>query len=121
MPRRVHICPIDGTGTDDDPFRARVYGRNHGMLAIDGSVGYAVVIVDTEDHKPLIDDTEVDNPPEAPLDVTIGSLKKPDQRTVEKIAEKRGITVSLDITMREFIARLARRIDPDFDQRIWSL
>lgn len=119
MPRRIHICPVDGTGTDSDPFRARTYGRDHSTLGISPGIGYAVCVVDAVDHAPLDADAAIDSFPLRMLATPLSELTAAQRTRLQSMAARRGISLVGASNLREVVLRLAKRIDPDFDTRAW--
>ncbi len=119
MPRRIHICPVDGSGTDDDPYRARTHGRDHSTLGIDHVAGVAVCVVDADDHGPLEADPDVDSFPARALTTKLSSLTPSQRQALGRMANRRGIAFTDAGDLRELVRRVAKRLDPDFDQRTW--
>jgi hypothetical protein len=126
MARRWYLCPVVGTGTEDDSYRAKVadFGVNH--IAVipskpDGTprFGWCLVKVNAASFAALDADADLDGFPLVSLDATVASLPAGARTRLRAALERRGIDTS-DVTgstpLRAILRRLGRLLDDRFDE-----
>jgi hypothetical protein len=111
MTRRIHVCPVDGSGTEEDPYRARVFGCDHSTLGISHLVGFAVCVVDADDHSPFDADPAIDSLPPVALTTRLASLTATQRQRLGRMATRRGVVIGDAEDLREVVRRLSSRAD----------
>lgn len=119
--KRWYISQIVGTGTDTDPYRAKVGGsaliKGHSAIIPTGANGvplynWALVLVEAADHSLLMSDSGNEILPNKQL----GAVFNSSERALIKAALSRwGLPAALidnAVTYRGFIRALAQRLDP---------
>ncbi len=126
MSKRWYISPIIGTGTDDDPYRAKVAN----VAGIAGYVAHiptdsagvpvsdwALVLVSAADHSLITSDPDVDVLPNRALDTVPTNSERTLVRAVLARRSVHRQTIDTALTFREFLRALGRQFDDTFDER----
>lgn len=120
MPRRVYLSKIVGSGTEDDPFRAKVadHGAAHGATIpsqADGTPAstWALLIAEATSLDSVDGDADNDGLPQTAADATLtGKERKDAQRVLDKWGAP--VTVAQGDTLRSVVERTGRALDPDY-------
>lgn len=124
MARRFYLAPVIGTGTEADPYRAKVPpGTNHAALIRvlpNGTIVLPWCIVRVaravDDFTDIDADTDLDGWPLFPLDTRVNQLSVTQRNRLRTALERRGIDTS-DVagttTLRTILRRVAKLLQPD--------
>lgn len=124
--KRWYISPIVGTGTDDDPYRAKVGSaaqiKGHSAVIPTDAQGvplfnFALVIVNADDHSLLTSDSDNDVLPNRAFN---GTLSKPERALIKAALTRRGLPtkwVDNVATFGELLRTMGRFLDAQFDER----
>jgi len=121
--KRWYISPIIGTGTEDDPYRAKVGSatliRGHSAVIptdVNGAplFNFALVIVSADDHAPLIADSDNDVFPNRTLGDSLTSVER---SLIKGVLDRRGLPskwVDNVSTFGELLRTIGRFLDANF-------
>lgn len=125
MAKRWFICPVIGTGTAADPWRAKAADLNVNHVSVwpskpDGSpaLNWCLVKVSAADFTQLDADAAVDGWPNASLDTTVAQLPPAVRTRLAAALTKRGIDTSAvtgSTPLRAILKRIGKALEIDFD------
>jgi len=99
MAKRYYISPIIGDGTETNPYRAKVSDHGKpwvGVIPTDETgkpiKDWALVLVDTANHKPIVDDNAIDALPDVSLDVKLSAIGSSERGKMASALAGRGIS-----------------------------
>lgn len=126
MAKRWFICPVVGTGTSDDPWRAKAHDLNVNCTAVipsnpDGSpqFNWCLVKVAAIDFTALAADGTIDAWPNVSLDTTVNQLPAAVRNRLKTALTNRGIDTS-DLTgatpLRLILRRIGRSMQSSFHE-----
>ncbi len=124
--KRYAICPVIGSGAEDDPYRAKVPTSMNHVAVIpshpDGTPRWpwALVEVAGADLSALDADAEVDAFPIVSAETLLSSLSKPVQNRIRDVLQRRGVgfTFVPDYTVVDLIAAIGAYLDAGQFSRI---
>jgi len=126
MARRYYVCKIIGDGTETNPYRPKVADYPVSWVVVLGSnpdgspkKAWALVLVNTVNHDPLLADNQIFGMPDATLDSTWGALNTPTRNQVTSALQAEGIDTSWiknATLIREIIRYIGREQEPDFSE-----
>lgn len=124
--KRYYLSPIVGTGQKDDPYRALVanYRVNHSAIIPTGFDGrptstWALCIVETNNHVPLLTDASLSVLPDFPKDARMSAMGMGAKNQAAAALAKFNVTVDLDPSSkayREVLRDVGRRLEPSFHE-----
>jgi len=125
--KRYYLSPIVGTGQKDDPYRALVanYRVNHSAIIPIGFDGrptstWALCIVETNNHVPLLTDASLSVLPDFPADARLSAMGIEARAQAENALQKFGISTGLldpsSKSLRETIRSIGKLLDPAFHE-----
>lgn len=126
MARRYYISRVVGDGTDGDPYRAKIadYGVAHVAIIASGPDGHpsrpwALCLVNTTNHAPLVADSDLRAIPVSALDNTLGSLTPQQRQFLRDMVEELGLDtseVTAQTTLRQLLRYIGRTLEGAFDE-----
>lgn len=113
--RRYYLCPIDGTGSESDPYRLRVsdYYGSHVAVFKPGA-GWGIAMVSDPDHSASLSDPEIHQFPDVPLDTRISDLPAETAARIEAFLVGYGIS-TVGATLRSVLVDFSTLMDGNFD------
>jgi len=132
MATRIYLASIVGTGSDDDPYRAKLPpGTDHVAVITSGADGHpqmpwclVMVARSRSDWSDLDDDPDLDRWPTVSLGTRGRDLPDSDQQSLAAALSRRGLAaddVGTDSTLREILLRVGRSLDASFDDRRFAI
>lgn len=119
---RWFLCPVIGSGTEADPYRAKVadLGVDHSAMIPSRADGtprflWCIVAVDTASFTALDTDTDLDGIPDISLSTELRDLSAAARNRLQTALSKRGIDttgITLSTTVGQVLLRVMRTLDP---------
>jgi hypothetical protein len=129
--KRFYISPVVGTGTKDDPYRAKIAGTGHPYAAIipsnpDGTPAstWCLVIAGGANHTDLDADGEIDKFPDITLDATLGTLTANERNRVLNFLSNKGVDtqgLNTSSTFRVVLERVGAHLEPRFSTNAFDV
>lgn len=124
--RRYYVCPVIGDGTEFNAYRPKVeqYNVNWvGLVAqnLDGTLkrNWSLVLVNTIDHTPLLNDPEIRAIPQSALDNTLDSLSANQRSFLKDLLTELGLDSSQatpKTTLRQVLRYLGKNLEQSFSE-----
>lgn len=130
MSQRWYIAPIVGSGTEADPYRAKVANSagisGHTAHIPTDSAGvpvsaWALVLVNAADHSLLTSDPDLDVLPDQALDTV---LTNSERALIRAALARRNVprkVIDIALTYRDFLRALGRQFDDRFTEQGMSV
>jgi hypothetical protein len=122
--KRYYLCPVIGSGTIGDPYRAGVSGRGGSYVAViptgpDGRplFPWALALVAATDHRPLTGDASLGPLPDVSLDLRMSAMSQSAKAALDAALAKFGVDLTLLVQndgYREFVRSLGQALDAGF-------
>lgn len=129
MSRRFYVCPIIGTGTITDPYRAAITDavrtqNRAGSVAVirsnpDGTpvFPWTLCVAAAPNHVAITNVQGVEGIPDITLDSTLGTMQSSARNRILNFLTNKGVDTSgitTSSTLAELLTRVGRHLDPNF-------
>jgi hypothetical protein len=122
--KRYYLCPVIGSGSIADTYRAGVSGHGGNYVAViptgpDGRplFPWALALVAAADHRPLTRDATLGPLPDVSLDIRMSALSQSAKAALDAALAKFGVDPAALVQndgYREFVRSLGQALDAGF-------